>query len=239
MNLKPQMPLVLVTNYISNHRLLLIRISGRIKMTTAILMTNPMALIIMNEVDVMKKKRRYRSDYLGQDISRLKLIGQGHEGKVYLLSDDKVLKVFHNSNSCKRQVEILLKAQSSRFFPTIYSFDSYSIVMSFIHGSTLSYYLKHNDIDKHLSIELVKLIDDFKKLGFKRLDMRLGHIFLQPDDTIRVIDPRGSYEKVRTYPKSMLKGLKKRDVLNDFFKYIKHDYPRHYKHWKKMMSKEF
>lgn len=172
------------------------------------------------------------------DINKLKLIGQGHEGMVYQLTNDKVLKVFHNSDSCKRQIEILIKARNSRFFPTVFYFDNYSIVMSFIHGNTLSYYLRHNDINKHQSLELVRLIDEFKKLKFTRLDMRLGHIFLQPDDTIKVIDPRGSYEEIRTYPKSMLNGLQKRYVLHDFFEYIKRDYPGYYKHWRKMMAKE-
>lgn len=187
----------------------------------------------------MRKKHKYRSDYSKFDVSRLRLIGQGHEGKVYLLPDDKVLKVFHKSSSCKRQIEILLKAQNSRFFPTVFYFDNYSIIMSFIHGNTLSSYLKQNNIDKHLSLELVELIEDFKRLGFTKLDMRLGHIFLQPDNTIKVIDPRGSYEKIRNYPKSMIKGLYKRGALDDFFKYIKEDYPKYYKHWKKMIPREF
>ena len=102
----------------------------------------------------------------------------------------------------------------------------------------LSFYLKQNNINKHLSLELVKLIDEFKKLGFTRLDMRLGHIFLQPDDTVKVIDPRDSYERIQPYPRSMLKGLQKHGDLRAFFDYIKHDYPDYYKYWRKMMSKE-
>lgn len=183
----------------------------------------------------MRKKSLYRFDCLGFDIDKLKLIGQGHEGKVYLLPKDKVLKVFHNPASCARQVNILLNAQGSRFFPTVFDYDSYSIVMSFVYGSTLSYYLRTNSIDKHLSLELVKLINEFRRLRFTRLDMRLGHIFLQPDETIKVIDPRGSYERIRSYPKSMLNGLKKRGALNDFFKNIKHEYPEYYKYWRKMI----
>ncbi|QGU95790.1 serine/threonine protein kinase [Clostridium bovifaecis] len=184
----------------------------------------------------MKKIQKYRFNYLGYDINKLKLIGQGREGKVYLLPDDKVLKVFHNSNSCTRQIEILLKVQNSRFFPTVFNFDNYSIIMSFVYGSTLSFYLKRNNINKHLSLELVRLIDEFKKLNFAKLDMRLGHIFLQPDETVKVIDPRGSYERKQPYPRSMLHGLQKRGDLKDFFHYIKYDYPDYYKYWKKMMS---
>lgn len=184
----------------------------------------------------MSKRPRYRSSYFGFDVDKLKLIGQGHEGKVYLLPNDKVLKIFHNANSCKRQIEILTKARDSNVFPTVFDFNDYSIIMSFVYGSTLSYYLKQNKIDKHLALELVKLIDEFKRLKFTRLDMRLGHIFLQPDENVKVIDPRGSYERIQPYPKSMLKGLQKRNALNDFFKYIKHDYPDYYRYWKKMMS---
>lgn len=179
---------------------------------------------------------KYRASYLGHDINKLKLIGQGHEGKVYLLPNDKVLKVFHNTESCKRQIEILIKARNSRFFPTVYAFDEYSIIMSFVYGSTLSYYLRHNKIDKHLSIELVKLIDEFKKLGFTKLDMRLGHIFLQPDETIKVIDPRKSYDMVLPYPKSMLKGLRERNALKAFYNNIKKEYPHYYKYWKRKFS---
>lgn len=213
-----------VTFFTAVHRLILISISE---------------LILMIWGDRMKKKHKYRCNYLGYDISELRMIGQGHEGKVYLLPNDRVIKIFHNSNSCKRQIEILLKARNSRFFPTVFYFDNNSIVMSFIYGTTLSHYLNYHEIDKNISLELVKLIDNFRNLGFTRLDMRLGHIFLQPDKTIKVIDPRKSYEKIRTYPRSMLKGLRKREALNDFFEYIREDYPSYYKYWKSMILKEY
>jgi hypothetical protein len=184
----------------------------------------------------MGRMDKYRGNYLDIDVNKLKLIGQGHEGKVYLLPDNKVLKVFYTTNSCKRQTEILLKTRSSRFFPIVYGYDNNSIVMSFVYGSTLSYYLKKNKIDKHLSIELVKLIDEFKNLGFTKLDMRLGHIYLQPNEAIKVIDPRGSYDLMLPYPKSMLKGLKERNALKDFYNNIKYEYPHYYNYWKKKMS---
>jgi RIO-like serine/threonine protein kinase len=186
----------------------------------------------------MRKTPKYRFEYLGYDVTKLKLIGQGHQGKVYMLPNDKVLKIFYNPDACKKQLEILLSAKDSRFFPTVFDFDSCSIVMSFVYGSSLSYYLRNHNINKSLSIELVKLIDELKRLGFTRVDARLGHIYLQPDETIKVIDPRQSYERIQPYPKSMLDGLRKQGDLVLFFDYIKHDYPEHYKYWRKMMSKE-
>jgi predicted Ser/Thr protein kinase len=186
----------------------------------------------------MKKVPKYRFEYLGHDVTKLKLIGQGHQGKVYLLPNDKVLKIFYNPEACKKQLEVLLSAKDSRFFPTVFDFDSCSIVMSFVYGSHLSYYLKNHNITKQLSIELVKLIEELKRLGFTRLDARLGHIFLQPDDTVKLIDPRASYERMQPYPKSMLRGLQKHGDLMLFFDFIKQDYPHYYKSWKKMMCKD-
>jgi len=185
----------------------------------------------------MMKIPKYRFQYLGYDINKLKLIGQGHQGKVYLLPNDKVIKVFYTPDCCKNQLEQLLSAKNSRFFPTVFDYDSYSIIMSFVYGSRLSFYLRHNNINKQLSFELVKLIDELKKLGFTKLDARIGHIFLQPDDTVKVIDPRESYERIQPYPKSMLKGLQKHGQLSAFFDYIKQDYPEYHKYWRKMMSK--
>lgn len=179
----------------------------------------------------METKQKYRANYLGYDINKLNLIGQGLEGKAYLLPEDKVLKVFFNMDSCHSQIETLTKARDSRFFPTVYDYDNYSIIMSFVHGVTLSNYLRKNKIDKHLSIELVKLIDEFKRLNFTRLDIRLAHIFLQPDGTIKAIDPRGSYDIIQPYPNRVLTGLKEHGALKDFYNYIKEYYPHYYKYW--------
>jgi hypothetical protein len=174
--------------------------------------------------------------YLGFNINNLKLIGQGQEGRVYLLPGSKVLKVFYTMNSCKSQLEILQKGQSSAFFPTVFDYDEYSIIMSFIDGSTLSHYLRHNSLSKMLSLELVKLIDEFKSLNFTRLDMRPGHIFVQANDAIKIIDPRGSSEIIQPYPMLMLKGLKRHGFLEEFFNNIKYDYPDYYNYWSSKIS---
>lgn len=169
--------------------------------------------------------------HFGIDISKLTLLGRGYEGRVYLLPNDRVIKIFHSHTSCRNQTEILLKVKDSRFFPRIYKYDDYSIIMSLVYGDTLSHYLKRNALDKRLSLELVHLIEEFRNYRFTRLDMRLEHIFIQPDYSIKAIDPRGSYTFNQPYPKQMLKGLKERNVVRDFFNHIKEEYPDYYKYW--------
>jgi predicted Ser/Thr protein kinase len=166
------------------------------------------------------------------DISKLQIIGQGRQGRAYLLPDHKVLKVFRSSDSCRSQLETLQKAKNSRFFPTVFDYDKYFILMSFVYGSNLHDYLKLNKLDKPLSLELVKVIEEFKSLAFTRLDVRLGHIFVQADKTVKIIDPRGSFVIVQPYPLLMMRGLKRLGALETFLNFIKEDYPDYYNYWK-------
>lgn len=173
-----------------------------------------------------------RNYYCGIDISSLKFIGQGHQGKVYLLPPDKVIKVFNSSHSCKSQLYILQCGSKSKFFPKIYKYDDYSIIMDFMNGITINKYLKNHDINKNLSFQLVEIFNDFEALGFTRIDIRLGHIFVQADESIKIIDPRKNFEIIQKYPISMLKGLKRLGVLDDFFNIIQFKYIDQYKKWK-------
>lgn len=176
--------------------------------------------------------------HLGFDTKKLKLIGQGHQGRVYLLPGNKVIKLYYKSGSCKEQLKILQKGCRSRFFPTVFDYDRYSIIMSFINGITLKDYLVKGRLDSALSMELVKLIEEFKKLRFTRLDIRLAHIFVLPDKSIKIIDPRGSFRIKQSYPLLMMQGLKEQGFLDEFLYYISTDYPDYYSFWRSKMYKD-
>jgi predicted Ser/Thr protein kinase len=171
--------------------------------------------------------------YHGINLENLNLIGEGHQGKVYMLSKDRVLKVFKTKHALEDQLLILRRASNSRFFPIVYDYDKYSIVMDFISGQPLDRYLASNKITEKISFELVEVINEFKSLGFTRLDIRLPHIFLQGDESIKIIDPRKSFEIIQQYPRLMLKGLQENAVLQDFFNFIRSQYGDTYLSWSK------
>jgi len=176
----------------------------------------------------------YGDYHSGIDVSNLKFIGQGHQGKVYFLPPDKVIKIFYNAYSCKDQIYILKCAQKSRFFTKVYNYDNYSIVMDYVPGPNLREYLKNNPLNQKIAFELVELIYDFQLLGFTRLDIRAPHIFIQANKSIKVIDPRKSFEIVQKYPLSILSTLDKSGYLDTFFKLIKNRYPDKYSEWKNL-----
>ncbi|AKA69216.1 serine/threonine protein kinase [Clostridium scatologenes] len=176
----------------------------------------------------------HQNYYSGIDVSKLKFIGKGSQGKVYFLPPDKVIKVFFNDYSFKDQIHILKCAQKSRFFTKIYNYDDNSIIMDYVPGPNLKKYLKSNSLDEKLAFELVELIYNFELLGFTRLNIRAHHIFVQSDKSIKVIDPRKNFEIVEKYPVSILRTLKKYEYLNKFFKLIENKYPNKYSKWKKL-----
>lgn len=170
--------------------------------------------------------------YCGIDIRKLKFIGEGTQGKVYFLPPDKVIKVFHNNRSCRDQLRILRNVCNSRFFTRVYDYDEFSIILDFVPGINLREYLKSNGLSKKLACELVELIYEFERLGFTRLDIRAPHIFVQADESIKVIDPRKTYTIIQKYPIKILRTLKRAGVLNRFFKLIKGKYYDKYLEWK-------
>lgn len=172
--------------------------------------------------------------HCGFNIESLELIGEGHQGRVYLLEDDKVLKVFKTRHAAAEQQMILKHCCDSRFFPKIYEVDKRSIIMELIKGQPITIYLNNAKITKKISFELVDLIREFQKLGFTRLDMRLAHIFVQANQSIRVIDPRKTFEYIQPFPLSMLKGLEKQQAIEDFFNFIKGQYNMEYRIWKEL-----
>lgn len=174
----------------------------------------------------------YHNYYSGVDTRDLKFIGKGTQGRVYFLPPDKALKIFHNKRSCEKQLFILQHARNSRFFTKVYGHDDYSYIMDFVPGQNLREYLKNNPLTEKLAFELVELINEFERLGFTRLDIRAPHIFVQADESIKIIDPRKTFEIVQRYPAKILSTLKKQGVLDEFFNLIKNKYYDRYTQWK-------
>lgn len=176
--------------------------------------------------------------YCNFDVSKLPFIGQGGQGKVYLLPDHKVIKVFKRESCCTDQLSTLQISSNSRFFPKVYDFDEYSIIIDYIDGIEIDKYLRKNPLSKKLAFELVELIREFETLGFKKLDIHLPHIFVQSNESIMVIDPRKSFKALQPYPYNMLKGLKNIGCLETFFELIKFEYPKTYQTWRTLWNSQ-
>jgi predicted Ser/Thr protein kinase len=177
---------------------------------------------------------KYGND-LGINLSTCVFIGNGTSGQVYLISDRKVIKIFYNADQCKNEYEILNAVKGDKHFPEVYDYKGNSMIREYIDGIKLSKYIRHNGLSRNLSIKIIELMEDFKRIGFKRIDMRCNHIYVQQDESIRVIDPRAHFTLDVPYPKLLFRGLKKLRVLSDFMLVLKETRPVLYEEWGKIL----
>lgn len=167
----------------------------------------------------------------GIDISKSVFLGQGHSGKVYLMPDNRVIKIFKNEESCVRECIILNSVKGNKHFPSVYFCSGNYIIREYVPGICLEDYIKKFGLSQRLIINLIEMILDFERLGFKRLDMRCAHIFVQQDESVKVIDPRKHYTEDVAYPEKIIGKLKKLKVYNKFNNVLKNRYPDLYNQW--------
>lgn len=164
-------------------------------------------------------------------IRKSEFLGSGHNGIVYLLPDKKVIKIFKDKKVCEGEYNILIKTKRSKYFPKVYEHGAYYIVRDYASGQRLDKYIKKHGINKKISLNIIKLIVEFKKLKFKRLDIRCKDLYLMDDFSINVIDPKNNYSKNVIYPRHLMKGLNNLGVVDEFLSVVNHENPEIYELW--------
>ncbi|WP_160672647.1 serine/threonine protein kinase [Clostridium sp. C8-1-8] len=154
------------------------------------------------------------------NIKECEFLGKGDEGAVYLTPEGFALKIFYDRRKAESEVAILERANSSRFFPKVLFIADNRVLRDYVDGINLYDYISKNGLSYKLSIEIIELIEDFKRLNFKRIDIRNAHIFVNKAGKIQVIDPRKVFEKNIPYPKEIIKILVQLNVFDEFLKHV-------------------
>ena len=165
------------------------------------------------------------------DIKECKLLGKGDEGSVYLTPEGFAMKIFSNKKNAKDEADILEKAKDSRFFPKVIFLADNMMLREYVSGENLYEFIKNNRLSYNLSIEIIELIEDFKRLKFKRINIRNAHIFVNENEKIQIIDPRKTYIKETPYPKDIISILVKLNLFDDFLKDLINYKPELLKYW--------
>lgn len=167
------------------------------------------------------------------DINLLdcELLGNGHNGVVYLLPEGKVIKICHDANSCRKEYDILKRINRNRYFPKVYGMVGNYMIRDYVDGLPLNKYIKRHGLDEELGLKLLELLEEFKRLGFKKLDIRCKDIMVNPTGSLKVIDPKKFYSKKRDFPRHLSKGLYKLGVLDYFMDLTREKKPKLFKQW--------
>lgn len=187
----------------------------------------------------VKKREKSKQKVLGRHLptglklESLELIGEGAQGIVYRVNNSECIKFYKDLKYAERELKILLKARKkTRLFPQIHRWGKGYMIREYIEGINLDQYLQSHRLTKAISRQLVGLIKDFKKLGFKRLDTRLDNVIITPQGTLRPIDPTSAMLYRQTYPKIMLNHLKRLGLKKRFLKDLKNIDRKLYMKWK-------
>lgn len=167
----------------------------------------------------MKKNFGYSVDFDESTeilFKQAKYLGQGNNGIVYELPDNKAIKIFLSKKVCNDEGGILLRTNGSKYFPKIYKKGEYYIVRDKVDGLEMDKYIKNHGLNRNLVEKIYNLLVEFKKLKFKKLDIRCKDILVSKGETLMIIDPKKSYERKVDYPRHLMKGLKRLGVLDEF-----------------------
>lgn len=168
----------------------------------------------------MPRTYSYSADFDAETEKLFKeavFLGEGHNGIVYELPNNKAIKIFQEAKCCKEEGEILKKVSKSKYFPRVYNLGKFYIVRDKIQGKRLDHYIKKKGFSYEVSEGLYNLIVEFKRLKFTKIDARCRDIYIADDKKIMVIDPKQCYKKKVSYPRHLMKGLEKAGVLESFF----------------------
>lgn len=182
------------------------------------------------------KNIRVISSGAGQDVdtnslTSAPLIGKGHQGAVYRISDDRCVKVYGNIKHALREQQVLLNNQHLPFIPKVYETGPNYVVMEYLAGPNLNAYLKKQAaLSEEITRKLLDILISMKKAGFTKIDAPLRHIFITHDG-FKFIDHVFSYTHEQSRPLELFKNLNERGFLDQFLSQVeKLDYET-YKQW--------
>ncbi|MGL4873060.1 MAG: protein kinase [Clostridium sp.] len=190
----------------------------------------------------MKKNYSYSVDFDSKTEELFKkgsYLGQGNNGIVYELPDGKIIKIFSKKKICDAEANTLKKTKKSKYFPNIYVHGELYIIREKVDGERLDKYIKRKGLTKDVISKLYKLIGEFRKLKFKRLDTRCRDIYVSDKGELKLIDPKGCYTRKVDFPRHLMKKMKKLEVLDEFLEGIKEIDLKAGAHWEKSISKYF
>ncbi|WP_281659013.1 kinase [Halobacillus sp. Cin3] len=169
-----------------------------------------------------------------KDLAPYEMIGDGKDGEIYKVADDKVVKYFFKEETWQRELEAMKIGQTSTIMPRLYEYGEHYIVMEFVQGISLARHMKrHGYIDEEMTEKILFVLEEFKRLGFSRWDTEVRHMLMDTSGDFKVIDHKRAFTSNAPYPTKLMKGMKKFDLSGEFMKHVKTLRPDVYQAWKK------
>lgn len=161
------------------------------------------------------------------------LIGKGHQGAVYRVSEDQCVKIYGKIEHVNREKNVLLSSQHLSFIPKVFETGSNYILMEYLSGPDLNTFLKKQSVlSEDITRQLLYILKKMKKSGFKKIDAPLRHIIVT-NNGFKLVDHVYSFSHEQKIPLELFKNLGERNFLDSFLEQVKAIEPKTYAKWKK------
>ena len=163
----------------------------------------------------------------------LPLIGKGHQGAVFRVSEDRCVKLYGKEHQCEQEKEVLLSCQDLSFIPTVYETGPNYVVMEFLNGPDLNSFLKtQNELSIEVTKELLHILKQMKERKFKLIDAPLRHVFITKNG-YKMVDHVFAFTREQKRPLELFQNLYERGFLDDFLEQVKELDPDLHGEWTK------
>lgn len=173
-----------------------------------------------------------KSVKVDSSLSQL-LIGKGHQGAVYRLSEERCVKVYGKITHAKQEQDVLLSCQDLSFIPKVHEAKKNYVVMEYLSGPDLNTYLKkQSNLPEEVTKNLLDILKQQKKSGFKQIDAPLRHVIITKNG-FKMVDHVYSFTRDQNRPLELFKDLRERGFFEAFLEQIKGLDPNTYDEWTK------
>ncbi|WP_066071844.1 hypothetical protein [Neobacillus soli] len=161
------------------------------------------------------------------------LIGKGHQGAVYRVTEDQCVKIYGKLNHAKQEQEVLLSSQNLAFIPKVYETGPHYTLMEYLSGPDLNTFLKKQPtLSEEITQRLLDILKTMKESGFKQIDAPLRHIIVTRNG-FKLVDHVYSFKREQNRPLELFKDLHERGFLDAFLGQVRSIDSKTYRAWTK------
>ncbi|MFI8496568.1 hypothetical protein ACIGC1_27665 [Peribacillus butanolivorans] len=161
------------------------------------------------------------------------LIGKGHQGAVYRVSEDKCVKLYGKTEHANQEKKVLLSSQDLPFIPKVFETGPNYIVMEYLLGPDLNTFLKKQSVlSEDITRRLLYILKTMEKSGFKQIDAPLRHIIIT-NNGFKLVDHVYSFSREQKRPLELFKDLRERNFLDSFLEQVQAIDPDTHAEWTK------
>lgn len=165
-------------------------------------------------------------------LDECKFIRQNGTTSVYLMKDNRAVKIFQNPENCKSEYDILKKAENNCYFPMVYNFCGHYIIREYFDCINIVKYISIHGFNETLALKLIVFITELSNLNFPKLYITLNDIFVKKNLELIILNCNESFTSVKLY-ESIFNDLDKLGLLHKFLKVLKDYDETLFKSWTK------